>query len=55
MLRTLQDSEVDGNRVANNGRGFFVYDVEYIKLRDNVVATQLPSTSESCSVRSMMP
>lgn len=38
MLRTLQDSEVDGNWVANNGRGFFVYDVEYIKLRDNVVA-----------------
>lgn len=37
MLRTLQDSDISGNIVAGNNRGFFIYDVEYIKLNDNVV------------------
>ncbi len=37
MLRTLQDSDISGNIVAGNNRGFFIYDVEYIKLNDNLV------------------
>ena len=37
MLRTLQDSVIEGNVVAGNNRGFFIYDVEYIKLNDNLV------------------
>ena len=28
MLRTLQDSDISGNVVAGNNRGFFIYDVE---------------------------
>ena len=38
MLRTLQDAVVENNVVMRNGRGFFVYDVEYTKLTGNVVA-----------------
>ena len=38
MLRTLQDSVIENNVVAENGRGFFIYDVEYITLRGNLVA-----------------
>jgi len=37
MLRTMQDSVIEGNVVAGNSRGFFIYDVEYIKLQDNLV------------------
>lgn len=37
MLRTIQDSVVEHNIVAGNGRGFFIYDVEYTRLRDNLV------------------
>lgn len=37
MLRTLQDSVIEGNVVAGNSRGFFIYDVEYIKLSNNLV------------------
>lgn len=37
MLRTLQDSVIEGNVVAGNNRGFFIYDVEYIKLNNNLV------------------
>lgn len=37
MLRTLQDSVVENNIVAGNGRGFFIYDVEYATLRGNLV------------------
>ncbi|MEW6707216.1 MAG: nitrous oxide reductase family maturation protein NosD [Pseudomonadota bacterium] len=37
MLRTLQDSVVEGNVVAGNARGFFIYDVEYATLRGNLV------------------
>ena len=29
MLRSVQDSVVEGNIVAGNNRGFFIYDVEY--------------------------
>jgi nitrous oxidase accessory protein len=38
MLRTLQDSVIENNVVAENSRGFFIYDVEYITLRGNLVA-----------------
>ncbi|MEJ7804568.1 MAG: nitrous oxide reductase family maturation protein NosD, partial [Telluria sp.] len=37
MLRTIQDSVIENNVVAANGRGFFVYDAEYNILRNNVV------------------
>lgn len=37
MLRTLQDSVVEGNIVARNARGFFIYDVEYAQLRGNLI------------------
>jgi nitrous oxidase accessory protein len=37
MLRTIQDSVIEDNVVAANGRGFFVYDAEYNVLRNNVV------------------
>ena len=38
MLRTLQDSVIENNVVAENSRGFFIYDVEYIQLKNNLVA-----------------
>jgi nitrous oxidase accessory protein len=37
MLRTLQDSVIENNVVADNGRGLFIYDVEYVTLRGNLV------------------
>jgi len=37
MLRTIQDSVVEGNIVAGNSRGFFIYDAEYNTLRNNLV------------------
>ena len=37
MLRTIQDSVIEHNVVAGNGRGFFVYDAEFNVLRNNVV------------------
>lgn len=37
MLRTVQDALVEGNVVAGNARGFFVYDAEYVTLRGNLV------------------
>ena len=37
MLRTLQDSVIEDNVVAGNGRGFFIYDVEYVRLSGNLV------------------
>jgi nitrous oxidase accessory protein len=37
MLRTLQDSRIENNVVADNGRGFFIYDVEYAKLTGNLI------------------
>ena len=37
MLRTMQDSVVENNIVAGNQRGFFIYDVEYVTLRGNLV------------------
>lgn len=37
MLRTLQDSVIENNVVAGNDRGFFIYDVEYVTLRGNLV------------------
>ena len=37
MLRTLQDSVIENNVVAGNGRGFFIYDVEYARLEGNLV------------------
>lgn len=37
MLRTLQDSRIEGNVVAGNARGFFIYDVEYAQLTGNLI------------------
>ncbi len=37
MLRTIQDSRIENNIVAGNGRGFFVYDAEFNILRGNLV------------------
>lgn len=37
MLRTIQDATVEGNVVAGNVRGFFIYDAEYNTLRDNLI------------------
>jgi nitrous oxidase accessory protein len=37
MLRTIQDAVVEGNIVAGNARGFFIYDAEYNVLRNNLV------------------
>jgi len=37
MLRTIQDSLIEDNVVAGNGRGFFIYDAEYNVLRKNLV------------------
>ena len=37
MLRTLQDSTIEDNVAAGNGRGFFIYDAEYNVLRGNLV------------------
>lgn len=37
MLRTIQDSVVENNVVAGNGRGFFIYDAEYNRLSGNLV------------------
>lgn len=37
MLRTIQDSVIEDNVVAGNGRGFFIYDAEYNVLRRNLV------------------
>lgn len=38
MLRTIQDSLIEHNVVAGNGRGFFIYDAEYNVVRDNLVS-----------------
>ncbi|MDA8128809.1 MAG: nitrous oxide reductase family maturation protein NosD [Betaproteobacteria bacterium] len=37
MLRTIQDSVIEGNIVAGNNRGFFIYDAEYNTIRNNLV------------------
>ncbi len=37
MLRTIQDSLIEGNVVAGNARGFFIYDAEYNTLRNNLI------------------
>jgi nitrous oxidase accessory protein len=37
MLRTIQDSLIENNVVADNGRGFFIYDAEFNTLRGNLV------------------
>ncbi|MFO1265105.1 MAG: nitrous oxide reductase family maturation protein NosD [Rhodoferax sp.] len=37
MLRTLQDSVIENNVVAGNNRGFFIYDVEFATLKNNLV------------------
>lgn len=37
MLRTLQDSTIEDNISAGNGRGLFIYDAEYNILRGNLV------------------
>lgn len=37
MLRTIQDSTITGNVSAGNGEGLFVYDAEYVVLRNNLI------------------
>jgi nitrous oxidase accessory protein len=37
MLRTIQDSLIEDNIVAGNGRGFFIYDAEFNTVRGNLV------------------
>lgn len=37
MLRTIQDSVIEGNVVAGNQRGFFIYDAEYNVIRNNQI------------------
>jgi nitrous oxidase accessory protein len=37
MLRTIQDSRIENNIVAGNGRGFFIYDAEYNVVKNNLV------------------
>lgn len=37
MLRTIQDSVIENNIVAANGRGFFIYDAEYNTVAKNLV------------------
>ena len=37
MLRTMQDSVVENNVIAGNNRGFFIYDVEYVSIKGNLV------------------
>lgn len=37
MLRTIQDSIVEGNTVAGNNRGLFIYDAEYNTIKNNLV------------------
>ena len=51
MLRTLQDATVENNWVIDNGRGLFVYDVEYTNLLGNVVASNRTGVHLSGSVR----
>ena len=55
MLRTLQDAVIENNVVAGNNRGFFIYDVEYIRLNrnlvvDNVVGVHLSAGSKNNEV-----
>ena len=37
MLRTIQDSSIENNVVSGNGRGFFIYDAEYNRVKNNLV------------------
>lgn len=37
MLRTMQDSVVENNIVAKNGKGFFVYNAVFNKINNNLV------------------
>jgi nitrous oxidase accessory protein len=37
MLRTMQDSVIENNIVAGNDRGLFIYDVEYVSIKGNLV------------------
>ncbi len=37
MLRTMQDSLIENNVIAGNSRGFFIYDVEYVNIKNNLV------------------
>ena len=41
MLRTIQRARVEGNIVAGNARGFFIYDAQDNVLRDNLVVDNL--------------
>ncbi|NDP62430.1 MAG: nitrous oxide reductase family maturation protein NosD [Polaromonas sp.] len=50
MLRSVQDSVVEDNVVAGNQRGFFIYDVEYVTLRRNLVVDNFVGAHLSAGV-----
>ena len=50
MLRSVQDSVVENNIVAGNRRGLFIYDVEYVTLRRNLVVDNLVGAHLSAGV-----
>ena len=51
MLRSVQDSVVENNVVAGNQRGFFIYDVEYVTLRRNLVVDNFVGAHLSAGVK----
>ena len=51
MLRSVQDSVVEDNVVAGNQRGFFIYDVEYVTLRRNLVVDNFVGAHLSAGVK----
>ncbi len=51
MLRSVQDSVVENNIVAGNQRGFFIYDVEYVTLRHNLIVDNFVGAHLSAGVK----
>ena len=51
MLRSVQDSVVENNVVSGNERGFFIYDVEYVRLTGNLVVNNQVGAHLSAGVK----
>ena len=51
MLRSVQDSVVENNVVSGNERGFFIYDVEYVRLTGNLVVSNQVGAHLSAGVK----
>ena len=51
MLRSVQDSVVENNVVSGNVRGFFIYDVEYVRLTGNLVVNNQVGAHLSAGVK----